>query len=1260
MGTTCATCIVNNNNTPKGGGGGNQVMNGNGFIANSYAATACGLNYVIGKVKLGKRLPTPGVNQPAAISITGLPICKTILKAFLYTGGSGNGINVNATVTNPAATSSVFAMTQIGNHVDKCWGYAGTFNYRADITALITGNGNYMVSGIPTNPPTAGNDMDGASIVIVYSDPTQLFTGHIVIGDGCQVGIGGQQTSNITGWNACAASTFASAFMIVGDLQNVGIANCFMNSAANNFNYPSASQDWWDNIVMNPAPNVFGGQNSTTFGVNSGGDCFNIVAAGLYYRTGCNVCTVGGMTVTTATTSSCTVGSATAFVTGGSAPYSYTWTPTALTTSAITNVPTGTYTVTVKDASGCLTGTAIAVIPATNATIAVNSATICAGKSATLTAQGGNTYTWTPNATLSSGNGNPVIATPAATTIYTVSTTNSLGCVGTTTATVVVNPLPVVTPTATSPVCSGNPINLGVGASTSYTWAGPNAFASNLQNPTIAPSTTLNSGNYSVTVTNASGCTASNVVNVLVNPTPTITPGNFGPYCAGATINLTVAAQSSYTWSGPNGFSSNAQNPAIANSQTVNSGIYSVTVSSAAGCIGTGTTNVIVNPKPTPTITSNSPLCQGSTLNLFANPAVSTYTWSGPNSFASNLQNPSVANVQTVSTGNYTVIVTTTAGCTGSATAFVQVNPTPTIAAGNTGPYCAGATINLTVSPSNTFTWTGPSAFSSNVQNPTIANSQTVNSGSYSVTIATAAGCTNNAVTNVVVNALPTPTATSNSPVCVGKPLNLTGLGGTTYTWTGPGGFSSNTQNPSIATASLANVGNYTLVVTNANGCTNSVVTNVVINTLPVIVVNSPTSCVGSSFTLTASGGTAYAWTGPNSYNSALQNPPFATASTSLNGNYTVVVTSAQGCTNNAVANVVVVTLPTVSIAGNNVICSQNFNSSINTTTLTASGANSYTWTLPTGFGGSPNLNTTPLVVTPSVTSLQTIATVSVIGSAGTCTSSAVFNLTINPNPTITVSSGSMCAGTSVNLTSSGASTYTWSPSTALNTTNGPNVIANPSVITVYSVIGSSLGCNSQTQNGTATVVPNPTVTINPNPAAICLGNNINLTASGATTYTWSPNIALTTTLGPNTTANPTITTTYSVLGSQATCTHVAAITVSVLGLPSVTITPSSPTLCMNNFNGSPNTVTLNASGAASYTWGPIIGLTTNTLNGNSIIGTSNGAAAISGTVIGANGTCTNLATFTLNAIANPTIAVTSGSMCAGTSVTLTSSGAST
>ena len=740
---------------------------------------------------------------------------------------------------------------------------------------------------------------------------------------------------------------------------------------------------------------------------------------------------------------------------------------------------------------------------------------------------------------------------------------------------------------------------------------------------------------------------------------PTVVPvANPNAICAGQIATLTATGAGTggtYTWNpGPITGSMVTVSPAATT-------IYTVTGQNTLNCTGTATVQLTVNPSPTPIPNSNSPVCTGGNINLTVN-AHTSYTWTGPNAFSSNLQNPTIANASTLQAGSYTVKVTGAGGCTAQAVVVVIVNPTPTITVNNTGPYCAGQSINLSVTASNTYTWTGPLAFSSNAQNPTIANSTTNMAGPYVVTVTAVGGCVSTGTTNVIVNPAPAVTATSNGPVCIGKQINLfANPASSSYTWTGPNAFTSNAQNPTIPNAQLVNGGMYIVTVMNASGCTNTAAVVVAINPLPIVTVTGATTCVGSTFNLTAITGTAFAWTGPNSFNTPVQNPSFANAQLTHSGNYTVVVTSAQGCTNSAVANVSVIANPTANIVGSNTLCSQNFNASTNTTTLTASGGGSYVWTLPPGFSALPNLSSNPITLNPPITSTSLVATMTVVATAGSCTSQAVYQVTVYPNPTITVNSASMCVGTQVTLTANNSTTYTWSPAANLSTTNGPVVIANPANTTVYTVIGSSVGCNSQSQNANVTVVANPTVTINPNPALICLGSSINLTAIGATNYTWSPSTALTTTNTANTTANPPVTTTYSVIGSQATCTNLATIQVSVIGLPTVAVVGTN-TLCSQNFNGSPSTTTLTAGGASTYQWSLPVGFSAlPNLSSNPITLTppvTSTSLVATMTVVGTAGSCTSVAVYQVTVYPNPTIAVTSASMCAGTQVTLTASNA--
>ena len=408
---------------------------------------------------------------------------------------------------------------------------------------------------------------------------------------------------------------------------------------------------------------------------------------------------------------------------------------------------------------------------------------------------------------------------------------------------------------------------------------------------------------------------------------------------------------------------------------------------------------------PPGAISGSISVCPGTSYvySVAALPGATSYSWTLPGGWTGSSSTNTISATPGAS-GVMSVAAIYTCGTSANTTLNITVNPLPVVTPANTGPYCSGATIFLSTGAASSYTWTGPNGFLSNAQNPSIVNALAVNGGVYTSSVTSAAGCTGSGTTNVVINPLPTPTATSNSPVCIGQPLNLSGAGGTTYTWTGPGGFTSNAQFPSIAVAQASNAGVYTLQVTNNNGCTNSVTTNVVINALPVIVVNNPTVCANTSISLTATGGTAYAWTGPLGYFSNAQNPVITNAQVNMSGNYTVIVTSALGCTNSAVANVTVLTLPTPAITSNTPCVG-------GTLTLNGSGGGTYSWTGPNGFSSA--------VQNPSINNVTMPAAgvYSLVVTVGTCTNIVTLPVTINALPTPTATSNSpVCIGQPLNL----------------------------------------------------------------------------------------------------------------------------------------------------------------------------------------------------------------------------------------------------
>jgi hypothetical protein len=423
------------------------------------------------------------------------------------------------------------------------------------------------------------------------------------------------------------------------------------------------------------------------------------------------------------------------------------------------------------------------------------------------------------------------------------------------------DPNPPATPTAgsNSRICSGNTLNLTANTTTTgnitYNWSttATASFTSTLQNPSIANATVGASGTYSVTATLNSCVSAAGTVVVIIDSTPAkpVLSTNT-PVCSAATLNLnstnTFAGGLIYLWSGPNGFSSHAKDTTITNVTQAASGTYSLVLTSNVGsCVSQiGTTTVWV--KPTPVLTGTTKTdptnCNTNTgtITLLGLTKDSSYT---VNYSKNGVVQPTltlVANANgsiiiiNLPSGTYTNFSVVLRVCPSNLIAgpVTLVDPNPPIApiALSNGPLCSGSILNLTSSTTTTgsiiYTWTGPNGFASTTQNPSLGSATVAASGSYSVT-ATLNSCVSPTGTIlVVVDSTPAkPILSSNTPLCFGSTVNLTSVttfpgapSTLTYSWTGPNGFSSNIQNPTVLNASEFASGLYVLQIkANSGNC---------------------------------------------------------------------------------------------------------------------------------------------------------------------------------------------------------------------------------------------------------------------------------------------------------------------------------------------------------------------------------------------------------------------------------------------------------
>ena len=385
--------------------------------------------------------------------------------------------------------------------------------------------------------------------------------------------------------------------------------------------------------------------------------------------------------------------------------------------------------------------------PLPTPTILGNS-TICQNQSTTLTANGGVSYIWSNDATT---NSIPVSESG----VYTVTATNAEGCSNTANITVTVNPLPAVNISGNSSFCQGDNVTLTATGASTYAWSNAS---------TDAAITVSSAGTYTVTGTDANGCSNTATKAVSINPTYNVP------------LTHSICEGESYNFYG--------QNITIA-------GTYTHTLQTINGCDSMLTLTLTVKALPTPSISGNTALCEGESTTLTANGGIS-YNWS--NGSATN-------SVNVAESGVYTVTATNVEGCTATASATVTVNPLPIVVIGGNTSICEGGSTTLTASGADTYSWsTGDNTASA-----------TVNAfGIYTVTGTSVEGCSNTSEVTVLVSQLPVITISGETDICAGESTTLTANGGTTYLWS---------NGTTDATLTVSNAGTYQVIGYNEAGC---------------------------------------------------------------------------------------------------------------------------------------------------------------------------------------------------------------------------------------------------------------------------------------------------------------------------------------------------------------------------------------------------------------------------------------------------------
>ena len=700
---------------------------------------------------------------------------------------------------------------------------------------------------------------------------------------------------------------------------------------------------------------------------------------------------------------------------------SYLWSNGA-TTDTIVVSSAGTYTVTVTQFGNCsAVSTPVVVTQSAPVAIINGVLTICSGSNTTLTATAGTSYQWSTGATTQS-------VSVGTSNVYTVTVTYSGGCTATASVNVTANTNPVPSITGNNSICQGQSSTISAGSYSGYSWS------------TGATTSSINintAGSYSVTVTDANGCTGTATFNLAVNANPTPTITGVTSFCAGGNSTLNAGGgYTNYLWSGG------------ATTQTINvttGGNYAVTVTNAAGCTATTSKVITVNALPVPSVTGTLAFCAGKNTTLTVPGSYASYQWSN---------GATTSNITVNTASTFTVTVTDANGCTGSksATTTINANPVPSITGNNS--ICQGQSSTINAGSYSGYSWsTGATTSSININT----------AGNYSVTVTDANGCTGTATFNLAVNANPTPAITGITSFCAGGNSTLNaGSGYTNYLWSG----GATTQTINVTTS-----GNYIVTVTNAAGCTATTNKVITVNALPVPTISGPAGiCPGASANLVAGSYASYLWSNGNTTSSI---------TTNVSGNYTVTVTDVNGCVGSSNYNLLSFQNPIPVINGMAAIC-QNQNS-----ILDAGSFASWQW------------STGAVSQTISVNQSGTYS-VTVTNNDG-CVASTSFNVVVNPLPVPVISGTSeFCSGNSSVLNIGGGSfaSYLWNTSATTSTisvSSGGNYVVT---------VTDANGCTAST-NQVVTVWNLPTPIISGN-NAICNGTQTTLTAGSYSNYQWS------------------------------------------------------------------------------------------------------------------------------------------------------------
>ena len=511
-----------------------------------------------------------------------------------------------------------------------------------------------------------------------------------------------------------------------------------------------------------------------------------------------------------------------------------------------------------------------------------------------------------------------------------------------------------------------------------------------------------------------------------------------------------------------------------------------------------------------------------------------------------------------------------------------QAGTVPTISVSGSTSICPGGSVVLTASPAPSYLWSNGET----TQSITVTQA-----GTYTVTADVGSPCAASSTpVTVTVQSIPVSVAPVTPTVCSGQSTDListvtvppNGNAQTSFTnsnvYNIPDNNAAGVASPltvsGINPAALAASTIVSVQVNITHTYTGDLVVALIAPSGNTINLSNRRGAGGDNFNNTIfsmSAATAIAAGSPPFNGSYIPDGAFSSLTGNVNGTWQLKVTDLAG--------VDIGTINTWTLTLNNVVNTQL----------------AYNWTsTPAGF--------TSTVANPNVTPSATTTYNLIVTNLTTgCSGAASTSVTVD-NAIVTASvDATICQGASATLSASGVSTYSWSPTTGLNSPNSASTNASPAATTTYTVTGTtSNGCISSDQV-TVNVNALPVVTASSD-ATICAGGTTSLSATGAVSYSWSPTSGLSAANGASVNANPGATTTYTVTGTDANgCEASDAVTVNVNPLPNVTLAGFSA-VCSNAAafalnGGAPAGGTYSGPGVSANTFNPAVaGVGTHTI----------------------------------------------------------------